>query len=95
MAEIDPGDVSSSGDVTVTDRRRAGRVDYKNAHLVDLLRRPGGSGRPNEAADDPVGSAADPDPDVDALAPARGVLLGSLIGAVAWIAIGLAIWLIF
>jgi len=39
--------------------------------------------------------AAPAEADVDELAPARGLLLGILLGAAAWIAIGLAIWLLF
>jgi hypothetical protein len=31
----------------------------------------------------------------DALAPAKGIAIGCLIGAVAWGAIGLAIWLLY
>lgn len=95
MAENDLGGVSSPEDSTLTDRRRPGRVDYQNAHLVDLLRRAGSGAEAPEAADNLAAPPADSDTDVDALAPARGVLLGSLIGAIAWIAIGLAIWLLY
>jgi len=95
VAENDLGGVSSPEDSTLTDRRRPRRVDYKNAHLLDLLRRAGRGAEATEAADNLAAPPADSDTDVDALAPARGVLLGSLIGALAWIAIGLAIWLLY
>ena len=95
MAESDLGEVSSPENATITDRRRPGRVEYENAHLVDLLRGAGSSGEPSGSADDPVVSPADSDAYDDGLAPARGVLLGSLIGSVAWIVIGLAIWLLY
>jgi len=33
--------------------------------------------------------------DVDALAPARGIALGLVLGAAMWCGIGLSIWLLF
>jgi len=33
--------------------------------------------------------------DVDALAPARGIALGVVLGAAMWCGIGLSIWLLF
>jgi hypothetical protein len=91
MAERDIGEVSSLETAIRADRRRPGRVDYRNPHLVDLLRHAGTDAYTIDAADElgPV------EVNVDGLAPARGLLLGCLIGSLAWIAIGLAIWLIF
>jgi hypothetical protein len=94
MAERDVGDVSSAETATRADRRRPGRVGYKNPHLVGLLRDAGSEAHASEAADEPEAMAA-AEASVDGLAPARGLLLGSLIGSLAWIAIGLAIWLLF
>jgi len=71
------------------DRRRPGRVGYTNPHLVDLLRDAGRDEHAGEVAYEP--GAESPEASVDGLAPARGLLLASLIGSVAWIAIGLAI----
>jgi hypothetical protein len=94
MAERDVGEVSSAEEtVTRTDRRRPGRVDYENPHLVDLLRHAGGDAHAGGAVDEQPEAPAEAY--VDGLAPARGLLLGTLIGAAAWIVIGLAIWLLF
>jgi hypothetical protein len=91
MAERGVGEVSPPETATRTDRRRPGRVDYDNPYLVDLLRHVGTDTQASGAADEPEPAEAN----VDGLAPARGLLLGSLIGAAAWIAIGLTIWLLF
>jgi hypothetical protein len=93
MAERDVGEVSTSETATRVDRRRPGRVGYKNPHLVDLLRDAGSDEHASAVANEPEAVSAEAS--VDGLAPARGLLLGSLIGAAAWIAIGIAIWLLF
>ncbi len=61
--------------------------------MVDLLRRVGSDAHAGEGVDEP--EAASVNASVDGLAPARGLLLGSLMGVGAWIAVGLAIWLLF
>jgi hypothetical protein len=60
---------------------------------VDLLSHVGSEAQDSGAANQTM--AAPAEADVDDLAPARGLLLGILLGAGAWIAIGLTIWLLF
>jgi hypothetical protein len=73
-------------DVTLTDRRRPGRRDYENAHLIALLRNRSLIIDPAEA------EAARKAQSVDDLAPARAVVVGVSIGAAMWAAIFFAIW---
>ena len=90
MADKDIDLVPRSGVDTLADRRRLGRVDYENPHLLRLLRVPGDAPLPDEPAEEPV----IPEADGDSLAPARGILLGMLIGSGMWIAGGLITWLV-
>jgi hypothetical protein len=75
-------------DATLTDRRRPGRMDFRNGRLIALLR-----GRPLivDAAKAEVDAAPKMVP-VDDLAPARGVVMGAAIGAALWAAIIFAVW---
>jgi hypothetical protein len=75
-------------DATLTDRRRSGRMDFRNARLIALLR-----GRPLlvDAAKAKV-EAAPKTLLVDDLDPARGIGVGVLIGAAIWAAIIFAVW---
>ncbi len=72
-------------DATLTDRRRPGRRDYQNAHLIALLR--GQSPITDPAKAEALRKAQS----VDDLAPARAVVIGVPIGAAIWAAI-FAIW---
>jgi hypothetical protein len=90
MAEQNVTETSPQS-VIATDRRRPGRVNYQNPHLVDLLRR---ASNPTQAEVDEARAAAPIASDEDPLAAARGVMLGSAIGAGCWIASGLAVWLL-
>lgn len=74
-------------EVTLTDRRRPGRVDYHDAHLISMLRGQSLIIGPAEAAE--ANRNAQP---VDDLAPARAVVVGVSIGAAMWAAIIFAIW---
>jgi hypothetical protein len=76
-------------DVTPADRRRPGRADYENAHLISLLRDQPTIAPPATAEVDAVPKVRR----VDDLSPARGILIGVLIGAAIWAAIVFAIWL--
>jgi hypothetical protein len=76
-------------DVTLTDRRRPGRVDYQDAQLVALLR-----GEPTDAI--PATAEVDLVPKIrwtDDPSPARGILIAMPIGAAMWAAIVFDIWL--
>jgi hypothetical protein len=76
-------------DETLTNRRRPGRADYENAHLIALLRDQPIIADPTTAEVDAVPKArwsAD-------LSPARGILIGLPIGAAIWALIVFAIWL--
>lgn len=68
------------------DRRRPGRVDFDNPHLIGLLRRPDpveGSGSLPEALDDDRTRRAT-DGDGDSLGAARGLMIGVLISIALW-----------
>jgi hypothetical protein len=80
---------------TLTDRRRPGRVDYQNPHLVGLLRDSDEPLLPAEAEERPAEVAFDADEHDDPLGPARGILLGMLIASGMWVAGGLAVWWLF
>jgi hypothetical protein len=72
-------------DATLTDRRRSGRRDYQNAHLIALLRGQSLSIEPAKA------EAAWRTQSGDDLAPARAVVVGVSIGAAMWAVIIFAI----
>jgi hypothetical protein len=73
---------------TLTDRRRPGRMDFRNARLIALLR---GRSHIIDTAKAKVEAAPKALP-VDDLAPARGIVIGVLIGAAMWAAIVFAVW---
>jgi hypothetical protein len=75
-------------DLTLADRRRQGRTDYQNAHLIALLR---GQSLDIDPAKGEVDGAPKP-LSVDDLAPARGIILGVSIGTATWAAIVFAVW---
>jgi hypothetical protein len=87
-------DDAAHASATVTDRRRPGRVDYLNPHLVALLQgrhqarlpeNPGvGRGIIHDAGD----TSDDP------LAPARGIGIGVVVSAVIWAALATALWML-
>jgi hypothetical protein len=87
------GAVSSSEAASRTDRRRPACADTEHPYPVDLLPHVGSEAQDSGAANQSM--AAPAEADIDELAPARGLLLGVLLGAGAWIAIGLTIWLLF
>lgn len=80
----------------LSDRRRADRKDYRNPHLIALLRRqrvaePGGT----EAEATPEAHAdLTSDNDPGALTSARGVAYGLLFGAALWALIALLWYLL-
>ncbi|HTI83320.1 MAG TPA: hypothetical protein VL614_22935 [Acetobacteraceae bacterium] len=82
--------VPRSGTDTLTDRRRLGRADYQNPHLIELLRGRGEVPLPPEPEEDPNIAEAEAHPH----APIRGIVLGILIGSSIWMAGGLITWLV-
>ena len=81
-------DDPATPDATLEDRRRPGRVDYQNAHMIPLLR-----GEPPNA--DTATAEADAASKVwwttDDLAVAHGVIIGAALGTAIWAGIGV-IW---
>ena len=67
-------------DLTRVDRRRPGRVDYRDPHLIALLR---GQSLPIDEAPAEADAISKP-LSVDDLAPARGILTASITGAAVW-----------
>jgi hypothetical protein len=88
MTYEEVGPVSPVDTGTLTDRRRPGRVDFQNPHLVGLLR---DSDRV-PPAELPAETEFDADEDEDPLRPARGILLGMVIASGMWMAGAVALW---
>jgi hypothetical protein len=76
-------------DATLADRRRPGRADYENTHLIALLRDQPTIAPPTTAEVDAVPKVRW----IDDLSTARGILIGAPIGAAIWAMILVAIWL--
>jgi hypothetical protein len=78
--------MTAQRELTLANRRRQGRMDYQNTHLIALLR--------GQSLDiDPAEAEANPKAlSVDDLAPARGITLGVSIGTAMWAGIALAVW---
>jgi hypothetical protein len=79
-------DDRSPPDVTLTDRRRPGRVDYQDAQLIALLRGQSLDVEPAKAEANPKALS------VDDLAPARGIIIGVSIGTAMWAVAIFAVW---
>jgi hypothetical protein len=75
-------------DLTVTDRRRRGRADYENGHLIALLRDQPTIAPPATTEVDAVAKVRW----TDDLSPARGILIGLPLGVAMWAAIIFAVW---
>ena len=75
--------------VAGVDRRRPGRVEYANPHLVKLLRRAPTAEAP-AAADVVYRSPRE----ADSLAAARGIATASIFGAMAWAGAAMGVWLL-
>jgi hypothetical protein len=65
------------------DRRRPGRAEQVSSALIPLLREPA------------HGFDTHLNIDTDPLAPARAILVGSLVSVPLWTLIGLGVWLFF
>jgi hypothetical protein len=80
-------------DTVLSDRRRPGRADFENPHLLRLLR---GASNTDEALPELDASCfvEPPESERDALSGARGILIGCAISACLWVAAGLAIRLL-
>lgn len=77
---------------TLRDRRRPGRVNYRNTHLIALLRAGHGSSSTPDGMERGPEHAEDP---ADDLAVARGIAIAVLLGGILWvvvIAIFLMLW---
>ncbi len=67
------------------DRRRPGRPDHASPHLIPLL-------RTAEIEADAASGALDELPFEDALAPAKGIVVGLLLSVPVWAVIGGIVW---
>jgi hypothetical protein len=76
-------------EVTLTDRRRPGRVDHDDPHLIALLRDQLLIIDPATAMAVAIPEALPGDPGED---PAHGVVIGGTIGAAMWAAVIFAFW---
>ena len=83
----------NSKETTVVERRRPGRIETKNPHLISLYRRPV---KVSTAADDQIAdqlpTRTQDEEITDPLAAARGIALGIVISIPIWVLIGLAAW---
>lgn len=83
--EVQPADT-----VVLSDRRRPGRIDFQNPHLLHLLR----SGSSSDEAPPELDAsffAEHSKRGGNSLSAARGILIGCAISASLWVAAGLAI----
>jgi hypothetical protein len=93
----EPGLPNAEGQTTITqpllERRRPGRVEHTNPHVIALLRDP--TALDPDAPPDisgplqDLGTAGD---DLDDLAPAKGILTGLLLALPLWALIGAGAW---
>jgi len=92
----EPGSPGAEGQTTATptlvERRRPGRVEFTNPHVLALLRDPtagdpGTSAEISEQLED-LGTSEDD----DNLAPAKGILTGLLLALPFWALIGAGAW---
>jgi len=77
---------------TLVERRRPGRVEFINPHVIALLRNPT-TGDPDTSAEfsesvEDLGTSEDN----DNLAPAKGILTGVLLALPFWALIGAGAW---
>ncbi len=77
----------------LTDRRRPGRVEYNNQHVIAMMRDPTALD-PATLADVsvPFDNSGDESDESDNLAPARGILTGLLLALPFWALIGAGAW---
>ncbi len=79
--------------IIAAERRRPGRLETINPHLIKLLRCPEEiSPTIEDEAIDILSTSIQDDIDTDLLAPARGIILGLAISLAIWVLIGLAGW---
>ncbi len=85
---------SKAAPVTINDRRRPGRVDYRHPHLIRLLR----SGASPDGKEETTASI-DLDPKLERepseFAPIRGMVIGIGFSAPCWAALVGVMWLLF
>jgi len=77
---------------TLVERRRPGRVEFINPHVIALLRNPT-TGDPDTSAEfsEPLEDLGTSE-DNDNLAPAKGILAGVLLALPFWALIGAGAW---
>lgn len=98
MDDVIERDARAVPTVTVPDRRRAGRIAYKNPFLIALLRNPSPSRADDAHAAAPTAvDAVDYESDIeaDSLGPARCIAISVVLGTLAWIGIAAALWRLF
>jgi hypothetical protein len=79
-------EVHSADTTNVHDRRRPGRIEYDNQHLVAILRRPVGNGGSDDVVDQPTWSDR----------KVLGLLTGlTVLAVIMWTAIAFALWRAF
>ena len=74
---------------TLTDRRRPGRVDHDDPHLIALLRDQSLIIDPLTAMAVAIPEALPGDPSED---PAHGIVIGGIIGSAMWAAVIFKLW---
>lgn len=91
---MEPSAQSDKSKATIAaERRRPGRLETINPHLIELLRCPEEiSPTIEDEAIDILSTRIQDDIDTDLLAPARGIMLGLAISLAMWALIGLADW---
>jgi len=92
MADPREGEGKPADTASSADRRRPGRIDFQDSPLLPLLREQPQAKAP-ETCSDNTDRISEHDGS-DELAAARGIGLGTVIGAVLWAGIAAAFWLL-
>jgi hypothetical protein len=76
----------------LVERRRPGRVEFTNPHVIALLREPTAFDPAVSVEISGVEDLSTADDDSDNLAPAKGILAGLLLALPLWALIGAGAW---
>jgi len=95
MADLDDRVGNPSGSDAAHDRRRPGRIEITNIHLLALLRRRRSSDAAEAQTDAELDNGSVQFGENNQLAAAIGVFFSVIIGVAMWSIIAAAVWLVF
>jgi len=96
MQDLIERERTSAAADAIPDRRRPGRLQHENPHLVELLRRLSNEDkpRPNTAPGTGLSDRRE-DGDGNDLSAAAGIGLAMVLGSAAWVSCVSVLWLLF